>query len=54
MSKIKYYYNTQTLRYEKVERSIGQLLWKIFGFIFSTMAFAIIIIESIGFKIIKN
>jgi len=44
MSEIKYYYNTQTLRYEKVERSIGQLLWKIFGFIFSTMTFAIIII----------
>jgi len=44
MSKIKYYYNTQTLRYEKVERSFGQLLWKIFGFIFSTMAFAITIV----------
>ncbi len=44
MAKVKYQYNTQSLRYEKVEVSLGQRMLKALGFISSAITFALIII----------
>jgi murein DD-endopeptidase MepM/ murein hydrolase activator NlpD len=37
MKNEKYYYNPQTLQYEKVKLSWIQLLWRILGFVFTTL-----------------
>lgn len=44
MSKVKYRYNTHTLRYETIEVSVWRKLWNVLGFISATIVFAIIII----------
>lgn len=44
MARIKYYYNTAKLRYEKVELNWKQRLLRIFGFLSATAVFALLII----------
>ncbi len=44
MKKAKYYYNTQTLRYEKYEVAPRTILLRAFGFISATLVFAFIIV----------
>lgn len=44
MAKIKYYYNTHTLRYEKLETPLRVKLLRIFGFIATAIVSAIIIV----------
>jgi murein DD-endopeptidase MepM/ murein hydrolase activator NlpD len=53
MKKIKYYYNTNTLRYEKLETPFRVLLLRVLGFIAATVVSAIIII-SIAFKYVAS
>jgi hypothetical protein len=43
MKKIKYYYNTSTLRYEKVETPLRVKLLRIFGFIAAALVTAALI-----------
>ena len=43
MKKIKYYYNTNTLRYEKLETPLRVKLLRIFGFIAAAFVTAAII-----------
>src|SRR5437773_12141293 len=43
MKKIKYYYNTNTLRYEKLETPLRVKILRIFGFIASALVTAAII-----------
>ncbi len=44
MAKVKYQYNTQSLRYERVRVSFWQKTWRVVGFISSAIMFAVIII----------
>ncbi len=44
MKKIKYYFNTHTLRFEKLEIPLRVRLLKLFGFIFASIVTAIIIV----------
>ena len=44
MAKVKYFYNTNSLRYEKVSYSFGQKLWKVAGFLASAILFSLVII----------
>lgn len=53
MKKIKYYYNTHTLRYEKLEVPLRVRLLRIFGFIAATLVTALIIV-SIAFKYVDS
>ncbi len=53
MKKIKYYYNTHTLRYEKLEVPLRVRLLKVFGFLAATFVAALIIV-SIAFKYIDS
>ena len=53
MKKIKYYYNTNTLRYEKLETPLRVTLLRILGFIASAIVTAIIIV-SIAFKYLDS
>ena len=53
MKKIKYYYNTNTLRYEKLETPLRVMLLRILGFIASAIVTAIIIV-SIAFKYLDS
>ena len=43
MKKIKYYYNTHTLRYEKLETPLRVKLLRVFGFIAAALVTAAII-----------
>src|SRR5438105_4316076 len=45
MKKIKYYYNTNTLRYEKLETPLHVKLLRVMGFISTTIVTAIIIVS---------
>ncbi|MET0243539.1 MAG: M23 family metallopeptidase [Flavitalea sp.] len=45
MKKIKYYYNTNTLRYEKLETPLRVTLLRVFGFISAALVTAIIIVS---------
>jgi murein DD-endopeptidase MepM/ murein hydrolase activator NlpD len=50
MPKIKYRFNQESLKYEKVERTLGQTLLRVFGFISAAAVFAFIILyTSYGF-----
>ena len=49
MKKIKYYYNTNTLRYEKLETPLHVKLLRVLGFISAAIVTAIIIV-SIAYK----
>src|ERR687891_180089 len=49
MKKIKYYYNTNTLRYEKLETPLRVKLLRVLGFISAAIVTAIIIV-SIAYK----
>ena len=44
MKKVKYYYNTQSLRYEKYEVPVKTRVWRAVGFISATLVFAFIIV----------
>jgi len=44
MKKVKYYYNTQSLRYEKFEESLRSKMMRVVGFISATLVFAFIIV----------
>ena len=61
MKKVKYYYNTNTLRYEKLETPLRVKLLRIFGFLAAAMVTATIIsffafrfVGSPGEKILRN
>ncbi|MDX2002195.1 MAG: M23 family metallopeptidase [Chitinophagales bacterium] len=43
MKKVKYYYNKQSLRYEKIEVSFSKRLLRAFGFLSSSFVFSIVI-----------
>src|SRR4051812_831135 len=53
MKKIKYYYNTHTLRYEKLETPLRVKLLRMFGFIASSLVTAAIIVV-IAFQYIDS
>jgi murein DD-endopeptidase MepM/ murein hydrolase activator NlpD len=53
MKKVKYYYNTHTLRYEKLETPLRVKLLRMFGFIAATIVTAIIIVV-IAFQFIDS
>lgn len=53
MKKVKYFYNTNTLRYEKLETPLRVQLLRVFGFIASAIVSALIIV-SIAFKYIDS
>src|SRR5690242_2670005 len=53
MKKIKYYYNTHTLRYEKLETPLRVKLLRMFGFIASSLVAAGIIV-AIAFQYIDS
>jgi murein DD-endopeptidase MepM/ murein hydrolase activator NlpD len=53
MKKIKYYYNTNTLRYEKLETPLRVTLLRVLGFIAAAVVTAVIIV-SIAFKYIDS
>jgi len=53
MKKIKYYYNTSSLRYEKLETPLRVTLLKILGFLTTSMVTALIIV-SIAFKYLDS
>src|SRR3982751_6749895 len=53
MKKIKYYYNTNTLRYEKLETPLRVILLRILGFIASAIVTALIIV-SIAFRYLDS
>jgi murein DD-endopeptidase MepM/ murein hydrolase activator NlpD len=53
MKKIKYYYNTHTLRYEKLEVPLRVKLLKFFGFIAATLVSALVIV-AVAFKYIES
>jgi len=52
MKKIKYYYNTNTLRYEKLETPLRVTLLRVLGFLASCIVASVIIV-SIAFKYLK-
>lgn len=41
MSRIKYYYDTEKCKYEKIEPKIGNILLSIFGFLFTAFVFGV-------------
>ncbi len=49
MKKIKYYYNTNTLRYEKLETPLRVTLLRVLGFLSSAIVTALILV-SIAYK----
>ncbi|MCO5249067.1 MAG: M23 family metallopeptidase [Chitinophagales bacterium] len=51
MQKETYYYNPNTLKYEKVKRTLGQRIWLVLGFIFTSLFFAFIIL-TLGYTFI--
>jgi len=53
MKKVKYYYNTNTLRYEKLVVPFRVKLLRVMGFIASALVTALIIV-SIAFKFIDS
>lgn len=53
MKKIKYYYNTQSLRYEKLVTPFRVMLLRFFGFIAAALVSALILV-SIAFKFIPS
>ncbi len=53
MSKVKYYYNKESLRYEKIESSWLKRFFKIFGFLAAAMIFALAIVL-LTFKFIDS
>ena len=53
MKKVKYFYNTHTLRYEKLETPLRVKLLRIFGFIAAALVSALIIV-SIAFRYIDS
>ncbi len=53
MRKIKYYYNTHTLRYEKLETPLRVRLLRLFGFIAASISAAIIIV-AVAFQYIDS
>jgi len=53
MRKIKYYYNTHTLRYEKLETPLRVKLLRLFGFIATSIAIAILIV-AVAFQYIDS
>jgi len=53
MKKIKYYYNTNTLRYEKLETPLRVTLLRVLGFLASSIVTSVIIV-SIAFKYINS
>ena len=53
MKKVKYYYNTSTLRYEKLVVPLRVKLLRVLGFIASALVTALIIV-SIAFKFIDS
>ena len=53
MKKIKYYYNTHTLRYEKLVTPLRVMLLRFFGFIAAALVTALILV-SIAFKFIPS
>src|SRR5215831_16088311 len=53
MKKIKYYYNTHTLRYEKLEVPLRVKLLRAFGFIAASLVTAVIIV-AIAFQYIDS
>ncbi|RFM29887.1 M23 family metallopeptidase [Deminuibacter soli] len=53
MKKIKYYYNTHSLRYEKLETPLRVKLLRVFGFIAAAFVSAVIIV-AIAFKYIDS
>ncbi len=53
MKKIKYFYNTHTLRYEKLETPLRVKLLRIFGFIAAAIVTAVIIV-AIAFRYIQS
>ncbi|MBE7173632.1 MAG: peptidoglycan DD-metalloendopeptidase family protein [Williamsia sp.] len=53
MKKIKYYYNTNTLRYEKLETPLRVKLLRVFGFLASALVSALIIV-SVAFRYIDS
>ena len=44
MKKIKYYYNTHSLRYEKYEESLRNKVWRVVGFISAALVFSVLIV----------
>lgn len=53
MKKERYYYNTKTLRYEKVQQKIGTHLLRIFGFLCASIVFAIIFL-SLAYRFLES
>jgi formiminotetrahydrofolate cyclodeaminase len=53
MKKIKYYYNTNTLRYEKLVTPLRVMLLRFFGFIAAALVTALILV-SIAFRFIPS
>ncbi|CAN5321737.1 M23 family metallopeptidase [soil metagenome] len=53
MKKIKYYYNTQTLRYEKLVTPLRVKLLRFFGFVATTLVTALILV-SLAFRFIPS
>ncbi|MBG9375328.1 M23 family metallopeptidase [Panacibacter sp. DH6] len=53
MKKVKYYYNTHTLRYEKLETPLRVRLLRVFGFIAGSLVFAAIIV-AIAFQYVDS
>ncbi len=53
MKKVKYYYNTNTLRYEKLETPLRVVLLRILGFIAGSIVTAVIIV-SVAFRLLDS
>ncbi|HEY4148906.1 MAG TPA: M23 family metallopeptidase [Chitinophagaceae bacterium] len=53
MKKIKYYYNTNTLRYEKLETPLRVTLLRVLGFLASSIVASVVIV-SIAFKYVDS
>ncbi|GAC1590984.1 MAG: M23 family metallopeptidase [Ginsengibacter sp.] len=53
MKKIKYYYNTQSLRYEKLVTPLRVILLRVFGFIAAALVSALILV-ALAFKFIPS
>lgn len=51
MQKETYYYNPNTLKYEKIKLTLGQRIWRISGFVATSFFFALLII-TIGYTFI--
>ncbi len=53
MKKVKYHYNTRSLRYEKIEEGWTTQLLRIFGFVCATLVFALVIV-AFAFKYLDS